>query len=51
MSNSSGEVGGVYRLLLRAAVSAGSLLVPPKILLVSDVNDDTKPLVTDADDS
>lgn len=27
------------------------LLFPPTILLVSDVNDDTSPLVTDADDS
>ena len=59
MSNSSGDVGGVHNglsvvVVVVAASELLSLLLlvpPPMILLVSDVNDDTRPLVTDADDS
>ncbi len=53
MSSSSGDVGGVFGPDSRAAVLSVvlCLLFPPKMLLVSDVKDDTNPLVTDADES
>ena len=52
VNSSSGEVGGVLHTNEAASELLSLLLVPPPmILLVSDVNDDTSPLVTDADDS